>query len=316
MNIFDRNAKKSHKDIAAKAADFETYNYLKDEVGFRLADRIFDINKNFKVAVDLGCGFGHVSKHLSKDVVEELIMCDRSELVLEKASVPEDITSCRKMVVDEEHLPFADESIDIVLSSLSLHWVNQLPSTFTQIMKCLKKDGVFIGALFGGETLFELRGALQLAEIEREGGFAAHISPFTEIRDVGSLLNRAGFTMLTIDTDEICVNYPSMFELMHDLKGMAENNASWIRKLHLHRETMFAASAIYQELYGNPDGTVPATFQVIYMIGWKPAPSQPQPLERGSGNVSMKDIYRIDDVIKEKAHELAQQAADENEKNK
>jgi len=104
-----------------------------------------------------------------QDTVDELIMCDQSELVLEKACLPEDISSVRKMVVDEEQLPFADESIDIVLSSLSLHWVNQLPSTFSQIMKCLKKDGVFIAALFGGETLFELRGALQLAEIEREG---------------------------------------------------------------------------------------------------------------------------------------------------
>jgi len=316
MNIFDRTAKKLHKDRAARAEDFETYNYLKDEVGFRLSDRIFDINKNFKVAVDLGCGFGHVSKHLTKDSVDELIMCDHSELVLEKAAVPEDVTNCRKMVVDEEHLPFADESIDLVLSSLSLHWVNQLPSTFSQIMKCLKKDGVFIGALFGGETLYELRGALQLAEIEREGGFAAHISPFTEVRDIGSLLNRAGFTMLTIDTDEIVVNYPSMFELMSDLKGMAENNASWIRKLHLHRETMFAASAVYRELYGNPDGSVPATFQVIYMIGWKPDPSQPKPLERGSANVSMKDIYRIDDVVKEKAQQLAKQVTERDDDHK
>nr|CAG4642644.1 EOG090X09JT [Evadne anonyx] len=314
MNIFDRKAKKLHKDKAAQMKDFETYNYLKDEVGYRLSDRVFDVNKHFKVAVDLGCGFGHVSKHLSKDAVEELIMCDQSEMVLQKAAVPEDVTNCRKMVVDEEHLPFADESVDLVLSSLSLHWVNQLPSTFVQIMKCLKKDGVFIGALFGGETLFELRGALQLAEIEREGGFAAHISPFTEVRDIGSLLNRAGFKMLTIDTDEICVNYPSMFELMTDLKGMAENNATWIRKLHLHRDTMFAASAIYKELYGNADGTIPATFQVIYMIGWKPDPSQPKPLERGSGNVSMKDIYRIDDIVKDQAHKLAQQAKDDDQK--
>ena len=95
-------------------------------------------------------------------------MCDQSQLVLEKASVPDDVP-CRKMVVDEEDLPFAAESVDLVMSSLSLHWVNQLPNTFSQIIKCLKRDGVFIAALFGGETLFELRGALQLAEIEREG---------------------------------------------------------------------------------------------------------------------------------------------------
>lgn len=97
-------------------------------------------------------------------------MCDHSALVLEKASIPEDTSiNCRKMVVDEEALPFEPESFDVVMSSLSLHWVNQLPSTFSQIMKCLRPDGVFIGALFGGDTLYELRGSLQLGEIEREG---------------------------------------------------------------------------------------------------------------------------------------------------
>lgn len=97
-------------------------------------------------------------------------MCDHSALVLKKASIPEDTTiNCRKMVVDEEALPFEPGSFDLVMSSLSLHWVNQLPSTFSQIMKCLRPDGVFIAALFGGDTLYELRGSLQLGETEREG---------------------------------------------------------------------------------------------------------------------------------------------------
>jgi hypothetical protein len=110
-----------------------------------------------------------------------------------------------------------------------MHWVNDLPGAFSQIISCLKNDGVFIGAVFGGDTLYELRSSLQLAELERHGGIAPHISPFTEIRDIGSLLTRAGFTMLTVDTDEIVVGYPSMFELMWDLKGMGENNAAYNR---------------------------------------------------------------------------------------
>nr|CAG4641857.1 EOG090X09JT [Eurycercus lamellatus] len=312
MNIFDRQAKRLQRNRTAMDENHKIFNYLKDEVGYRLSDRVFDINRKFKVALDLGCGFGHVSQNLSKDAVDELIMCDYSELVLEKASGPDDKDVLyRKMVVDEEALPFEAESFDLVMSSLSLHWVNQLPSTFAQIMKCLRKDGVFIGAVFGGETLFELRGSLQLAEIERKGGFAAHVSPFTAIRDIGGLLNGAGFTMLTIDTDEIKVGYPSMFELMQDLKGMGESNASWIRKLHLHRETMFAASAIYKELYGNEDGTIPATFQIINMIGWKPDSSQPKPLERGSGKISMKDLYRLDEVVKETADNIVKKTAKE-----
>lgn len=107
--------------------------------------------------------------------------------------------------------------------------------------------------MFGGDTLYELRSSLQLAELERKGGISPHISPFTQIRDIGSLLNRAGFTMLTIDTDELVIGYPSMFELMWDLKGMAENNAAFNRPAHLSRETMLAASAIYQELYAKPN---------------------------------------------------------------
>nr|CAG4649500.1 EOG090X09JT [Scapholeberis mucronata]SVE93739.1 EOG090X09JT [Scapholeberis mucronata] len=312
MNVFDRQAKKWQRECAALRDDYHIFNYLKDEIGDRLSDRVYDINRKFKVGLDLGCGFGHVSKHLTKDAVEELVMCDSSAAVLQKASSPEDTSVlCRKLVVDEENFPFEPESFDIVMSSLSLHWVNQLPYTFSQVMKSLRPDGVFIAALFGGETLYELRGSLQLGEIEREGGFAAHVSPFAAIRDVGALLNSAGFTMLTIDTDEIKVCYPSMFELMQDLKGMGENNASWIRKLHLHRDTMFAASAIYKELYGNEDGSIPATFQIIYLIGWKPDPSQPKPLDRGTGNISLKDIYRLDEVVKNATEDMVKKTAKE-----
>ncbi|KAF4525404.1 hypothetical protein B566_EDAN004147 [Ephemera danica] len=299
MNIFDRHTKTLQKERAAKLADVEVYDYLKEEIGYRLADRIFDIKRKFDHAVDLGCGRGYVSKNISSDSVEKLTMTDLSSTTLEQAFVPEDTNvKVEKLVVDEEKLPFEPNSIDLIVSNLSLHWVNNLPSTFDQIMKCLKNDGVFLACVFGGDTLFELRCSLQLAGIEREGGVSAHISPFTQVRDIGSLLTRSGFTMQTVDTDEIRVGYPSMFELMHDLKGMGESNAAWNRRVHLHRDTMLAASAIYSELYGDEKG-IPATFQIIYLLGWKPDPSQPKPVKRGSGNVSMKDIYRLDEIVKE-----------------
>lgn len=115
-------------------------------------------------------------------------------------------------------------------------------------MTCLKPDGVFIGCLLGGQTLYQLRVSLQLAEMEREGGFSPHISPFVEPVDIGALLNRAGFNMLTIDSDEIVIQYPSMFELMMDLQGMAESNVAWNRRVHLKRETMFAAAAVSKQI--------------------------------------------------------------------
>lgn len=114
---------------------------------------------------------------------------------------------------------FESGSMDLIISCLSLHWVNDLPNAFKKILESLKEDGVFLASVFGGDTLYELRSSFQLAELERRGGLSPHISPFTEVRDIGNLLTRAGFCMLTIDTDEIVVNYPSIFELMWDLKG-------------------------------------------------------------------------------------------------
>lgn len=194
------------------------------------------------------------------------------------------------MVVDEERLPFEQNSVDAILSSLSLHWVNDLPGTFIQIQRSLKPDGVFLGAMLGGDTLFELRWAdlrgcwlfaypallltkythrtaFQLAQQELEGGISPHVSPMTDVRDVASLLQRANFNLTTVDTDEITVNYPSMWELMRDLQAMGENNAVATKRPYLRRGTLKRAGEIYKEMYGNEDGSVPATFQIIFMVG-------------------------------------------------
>ncbi|XP_067626346.1 arginine-hydroxylase NDUFAF5, mitochondrial isoform X4 [Eurosta solidaginis] len=290
-NIFDRNAKRLQKERAARNPDVKLYDYLKEEVGFRLADRILDIKREFGNAADIGCSRGFLSKHIMAESVQHLTLCDTSPTMLAQAQGTPGLKMTR-LEVDEEQLDFPDSSLDLVISSLSLHWVNDLPSCFSRVIKSLKPDGVFIASLFGGDTLYELRSSLQLAEIERKGGIAPHISPFAQIRDIGALLNRAGFTMLTIDTDEIVVGFPTMFELMWDLKGMAENNAAFNRPAHISRQTLLAASAIYKELYAKDDG-VTGTFQIIYFVGWKPGPNQPKPLERGSGNISLKDLGKI-----------------------
>jgi len=299
MNIFDRNAKRIQKNRAAVAENSHVYDYIREEVAFRLSDRVFDIKRKFDVVVDLGCNKGHIGQFLTDDVVGVLYNCDMSVENLKRIKPPNNVPNVN-MLVDEESLPFANESVDLVISSLSLHWVNDLPGTFRQIFNSLKRDGVFLGAMFAGDTLFELRCSLQLAETEREGGFAAHVSPFTDIQDVGHLLHRAGFSMLTVDIDEIKVNYPSMMEVMWDIKGMGENNAAWNRKAHLHRGTMAAAASIYKEMYGNSDGSVPATFQIIYMIGWKPDPSQPKAAERGSATVSLKDLSKVGQIVQDR----------------
>jgi NADH dehydrogenase [ubiquinone] 1 alpha subcomplex assembly factor 5 len=194
------------------------------------------------------------------------------------------------VVGDEEFIPFQKESLDLVISNLSLHWVNDLPGTFTQIRYTLKPDGLFLGSMFGENTLKELRSALILAEQEREGSISPHISPFAGVSDIGNLLSRAHFNLTTIDTESITVRYASPYSLLKDLKGMAESNAVTKRRNYLQQDTLHATAAIYNQLYGFPDGSVPATFQVIYFIGWAPHESQQKPKKRGSAKVSMKTL--------------------------
>ncbi|XP_059410646.1 arginine-hydroxylase NDUFAF5, mitochondrial [Carassius carassius] len=291
MNVFDRSMKRSQKQWASSLLDSDKYDYLRDEVGSRLADRVYDVSRTFPLALDVGCGKSHIAEHLSKDIVERLFLTDISDSSLRNRKKCEMPTQC--VLADEEFLPFKENTFDLVLSSLSLHWINDLPGAFRQIHQVLKPDGVFIGAMVGGETLYELRCSLQLAELEREGGFAPHISPYTAVKDLGNLLGQAGFNMLTVDIDEVQVHYPGMLEVMSDLQGMGESNCAWNRKSLLHRDTILAAAAIYKEMYGNEDGSVPATFQILYMIGWKPHESQAKPAKRGSANVSFADLSKI-----------------------
>lgn len=154
-----------------------------------------------------------------------------------------------------------------------------------------------MGVMFGNDTLYELRTSLQLAELERKSGISPHTSPFVRSQDVGSLLQQCGFNMLTVTCDEMQIGYPNMFELMYDLKGMGENNAAFNRPLHLSRDVMLAASAIYDEMYKIENG-VRATFEFVHFIGWKPGPNQPQPLERGSATVSFKDLAKLNKETK------------------
>ncbi|KAE8600938.1 hypothetical protein XENTR_v10013464 [Xenopus tropicalis] len=196
LNVFDRQMKRRQKDWAVSQPGAHHCDYLREEVGERIADRVFDIARTFPFALDLGSGRGYISQHLTKDIVERFVHADLSEKALRNLAASE-IPSVR-VIVDEEFVPFKENTFDLVVSSLSLHWVNDLPRAFQEIHRILKPDGVFIGAMYGGETLFELRCSLQLAEIEREGGFSPHISPFTAVTDLGNLMGRAGFNMLTV----------------------------------------------------------------------------------------------------------------------
>jgi len=224
--------------------------------------------------------------------VKKALLLDFSNELLNRDLDSEFEVEIERIKGDEENLLQTIErsSQEAIVSCLNLHWVNDLPGVFVQIKEALRPDGLFLGAMFGGDTLFELRTSLQLAEVEREGGISPHVSPMTDTRDISNLLGRAGFTLLTVDIDEVKVAYPSMWELIEDLHDMGEGNAVIGRRNLLYRDTLVAASSIYKEMHGNGDGSIPATFQVIYMIGWKPSPSQPKPLNRGTGKVNLKEV--------------------------
>lgn len=285
MRVFNRRTVRRHRDRAAPA--FAEHAFLIEEVAERLADRLLDVKRAFPLALDLGCHSGEMGRALQgRGGVQTLLQADLSPALAARAAPP-------AFAADEEALPIADGTLDLVLSCLSLHWVNDLPGALVQVRRALKPDGLFLGAMLGGETLRELRGALAEAEIAEESGLSPRVSPFADVRDAGDLMSRAGFALPVMDTDTLTVSYPDPFKLMADLRGMGETNAVIeSRKSITRRATLMRAAQIYREHHGDDDGRIPATFQVIYLTGWAPAPDQPKALQPGSGKTSLKDALK------------------------
>lgn len=185
---------------------------------------------------------------------------------------------------DSTGIPLPAASVDLVVSSLALHWVNALPALLRDVRRVLRPDGVFLAACLGGDTLAELRSAFVVAETERCGGVSAHVSPMLGVPDAGNLLAAAGFGIPTVDADSFAIGYPSPAALLEHLQGMGESGAALAARPGARRELLLAAMSAYSAMYADADdaGAVPATFQVVHMIGWEPAATQPAPLARGS----------------------------------
>lgn len=330
FTVFDRAAKLTQRSKAALLPEVSRKaDYLRDEVSLRTIERLGFILREFPRVLDFGSHSGNFLKSLCKKLevppggdhadeemtkqlnadkdkikskIQELVMVDSSKAMLYRDAnepfVKEFPGKIQRVVADEEafdHEIFQPELFDAVISNLSLHWINDLPQTLKNINTILKPDGMFMGTIFGGDTLYELRTSLQLAELERKGGMSPRTSPLVHLNDVGSLLNRAGFSMLTIDTEDIVVGgYPDIVAMCQDLQNMGEQNSLLSRAGHLPKDVLLAANEICKSLHGEegPDGkiTLPATFNVINMIGWKKSDTQPQPLARGTGQVNLKDV--------------------------
>jgi SAM-dependent methyltransferase len=195
--------------------------------------------------------------------------------------------------VDEEALPFPPESFDLIVSVLSLHAVNDLPGALVQIRRALKPDGFFLAALFGGETLRELREAFAAGESETTGGASPRVAPFADVRDLGALLQRAGFALPVADLERTAVRYRHFDSLVADLRALGETNAlaERSRKI-LRKDTLVSALSHYQSRNADADGRIGATFDVIYLSGWAPHESQQKPLAPGSAKMRLAEALK------------------------
>lgn len=253
--------------------------FLLDRAAEEMADRLATVLRHFDVAVDLGtpgeavraalAGLGSVSAIIAADVEAH-----KHPLV----------------IADAEALPFREGVLDLVVSALALQFVNDLPGVLVQIRRALKPDGLFLAALLGGSTLTELRQSFAEAESELEGGISPRVAPFADLRDLGGLLQRAGFALPVTDTDRLVVRYDTAFSLMHDLRRMGATNALVARRRSpLRRATLLRMAEVYAARFADSDGRVRATFELVWLSGWAPHPDQQQPLRPGSAQARLAD---------------------------
>jgi SAM-dependent methyltransferase len=281
--IFDRALIRRRR---RRASALGAATFLLDRAAADLGDRLAAVLRRFEIAVDLGTPGTAVREVLAPlGSIGTIVSVGADGAAAEGAGAEPNV-----VVADEEALPFRDDSLDLVVSALALQFVNDLPGTLIQIRRALKPDGLFVAALIGGETLTELRQAFAAAESEIEGGASPRVAPFADVRELGALLQRAGFALPVADVDRLCVRYDSAFALMHDLRRMAATNALLERRrAPLRRATLIRMAEIYKERFADPDGRLRATFDIVWLSGWAPHPSQQQPLRPGSAKARLAD---------------------------
>jgi SAM-dependent methyltransferase len=283
--LFDRPLHRRRLDRAAPR--YASANFLKARAAEDMVERLETILRSFPLCVDLGARDGSFAAALARSDARErigaVVEADFSGAMLRGRRGP-------RVQLDEERLPFKAESLDLVVSSLALHWVNDLPGALIQIRQALKPDGLFLGAIFGGSTLTELRQCLTLAEAELTDGAGLRIAPFADTYDGAGLLQRAGFALPVADIDRVVVRYSSPLKLIADLRAMGETNALADRAVRpISRAVLARACELYAERFAEADGRVRATFDIVTLTGWAPHPDQQQPLKPGSAKMRLAD---------------------------
>jgi SAM-dependent methyltransferase len=269
--IFDRRLLRAR---LTRAAAIGPVTFLLDRAADDMAERLSAVLRPFDIAADLGTPTDAVRRAIAGRV-----------------------GTIAAVVADEEALPFRDASLDLVVSALALQFVNDLPGTLIQIRRALKPDGLFLAAMTGGESLAELRVAFAEAEAEVEGGVSPRVAPFADLRDLGALLQRAGFALPVTDVDRVTVRYASPLDLMHDLRRMGAGNVlTERRRTPLRRSTLRRMLEIYAERFADLDGRIRATFEIVWLSGWAPHESQQKPLPPGSAKTRLADALRTQEI--------------------
>jgi SAM-dependent methyltransferase len=278
--IFDRRLLRVRR---RRARALGPATFLLDHAATEMAERLSAVLRQFEIAVDLGASSDAVWHALAASGKIGTIVAAATDAAGLKKSV-------LRIVADEEALPFADASLDLVVSLLNLQFVNDLPGTLIQVRRALKPDGLFMAAMVGGESLNELRAAFADAESEVEGGLSPRVAPFADVRELGALLQRAGLALPVVDSERLTVRYDSVLALMHDLRHMGATNVLRERRRRpLKRATLQRMEAIYAERFADADGRLRASFEIIWLSGWAPHESQQKPLKPGSAAQRLAD---------------------------
>lgn len=283
--LFDRALLARRLDRAAARAG--SHDFLLDRVADDFAERLGLVKRSFGLTLVIDAYHGLLGRRLRPlPNVGRVIEAGISSQLLAQGDGP-------NVVADAEALPFAEGSLDLVVSALSLQLANDLPGALVQLRRALKPDGLLLAAVLGGSTLQELKQAWLAAEAEVAGGASPRVAPFADVRALGGLLQRAGFALPVADADTVTVTYDSPLVLMRELKGMgASNMLAGRRRVPVTRGLLARAGSIYQERFGLPDGRIPASFEIVTLTGWVPHESQPKPLRPGSASVRLADALK------------------------
>jgi SAM-dependent methyltransferase len=274
--IFDRRLLRAR---LARAAALGPSAFLIDVVAADLADRLGAVRRRFDRALDLDAPTNAVRRVLAESGKVGKVL---------------------SVATDPETLPFRDGSLDLVISALGLQFVNDLPGALIQIRRALRPDGLFLGALIGGDTLAELRQSFAVAQSEIEQGISPRVAPFADLRDLGGLLQRAGFALPVTDVDRLTVRYADPLALMHDLRRMGATNVLVERSRRpLRRSTLTRMMEVYGSRFADPDGRIPATFEIVWLSGWAPHESQQKPLKPGSAQRRLADALGTEEISAE-----------------